>query len=194
MDPENYAPDSCAEIYTSALSHWNRFHRYVTQQRACTSLQWLTTCCRLCTHSDFFVTWKYCGRFPLWSSPVFGSEIKASYVVFVVYGIVYFIIAVSDVAPILFTNEPRMKCFVLLAMCAVIFCISPFLLYSVFAAAFSFQSWTVESSDYSQIKWIYTNIIQYLQNDINQISLVPLQYPLEQVDMFYLPCHSFGYE
>ena len=120
---------------------------------------------------DFFVTWKYCGIFPLWSASVFGTGISGCFLVFVAYAALYFLLVVCDVPLMLFTtSDPNIKCLLFLMMFSVIFCVSPFMLYAVFAFIFSFQSWTQESSEYNRIKWIFHHIVQYLQNDINTIS------------------------
>eukprot|EP01084_Bolivina_argentea_P087654 158309_1 len=120
---------------------------------------------------DFFVTWKYGQLLPLFWSSVFTSEIKSCLIVFVLYGALYFIILSCDCAPIIIqSQDPKIKCLIFFMLCSIIFCISPFFLYAIFAVIFSFQSWTIESSEYMYIKWIYVNIIQYLQQDINTIS------------------------
>jgi len=120
---------------------------------------------------DFFVTWKYCAVFPIFSTSVFETELSGCFLVFAVYGVLYLILLAFDVSPVLFSGTPTVKCMLFLVTCSLTFCVSPFMLYAIFAAIFSFQSWTIESSEYHRIKWIFLNIVQYLQNDINLISL-----------------------
>eukprot|EP01083_Nonionella_stella_P163250 536620_1 len=120
---------------------------------------------------DFFVTWKYCSLLPLFWSPLFNTELKACLVVFCSYIVVYLLIITLDIAPALITSkDPKMKCLLGLMMCSVLFCVSPFLLYAIFAFVFSFQTWNIESAEYKYIKWIHVHIVQYLQNDINAMS------------------------